>query len=174
MPDKQAVQEFDRELEDALGTDVSEQDAEEALNRPASPRALTVLRENQLLLVITFATAVVLGVIGSLAANSWWVLLIPLAFHALGTTVVVATSLRLSTQVEKPDPVTVARLEAEGVRDPEQKMNDAIQHLAGDDDKSRLRKFVTDDVGPIPEASDSPAEAAAKQQVAEGPVEGSH
>jgi hypothetical protein len=35
------------------------------------------------------------------------VLLIPLGFHALGTTVVVATAFRLSTQVEKPDPTTV-------------------------------------------------------------------
>ena len=72
------------------------------------------LRTNHLLLLISFATVVVIGVIASLALNTWVLLPVALAAHAAGSFAVTAFALRLTNSAEKPDPVTAARLEAEG------------------------------------------------------------
>jgi hypothetical protein len=50
-----------------------------------------------------------------------------LALHLAATFFVATFAIRLSSEVDKPDPVTVARLEAEGVRDPEKALNDSIR-----------------------------------------------
>jgi hypothetical protein len=47
--------------------------------------------------------------------------------HALVTVVVGVMVLRIAGETEKPAPSTVARLQAEGVDDPEAKLNRAIQ-----------------------------------------------
>jgi hypothetical protein len=47
-----------------------------------------------------------------------------LLVHLTGTALVATFAIRLSSEVDKPDPVTVARLEAEGVVDPEKRLND--------------------------------------------------
>lgn len=47
--------------------------------------------------------------------------------HALATIAIVALALRLTSQVERPSPTTVAKLEAEGVVDPEAKLNDTVR-----------------------------------------------
>lgn len=67
----------------------------------------------RLLVLMTFATVLVVAGVVALATGSWWVLIIPLGLHAIGTFVVVSGVFKRVEQGEKPDPVTEARLEEE-------------------------------------------------------------
>jgi Flp pilus assembly protein TadB len=90
-----------------------------------------VLESNRLLLMVSLALTVMLGVIAALALDSWVILPILMLFHGALTIVVVGTAMRMTTKAEKPDPVTEARLEAEGVSDPEGTLDDLVEHSAG-------------------------------------------
>lgn len=125
------------ELEAALGQRVSQDEARAALERPA-PTLAHWLREQQLLVAIAGGTALVVGAMLSLALGSWLFLALALAAHLLVTLLVGYVVLRVTTEVEKPGPLTVARLQAYGVDDPESKLNRAIQaHQGGDGDRVR-------------------------------------
>lgn len=143
------------ELEQALGEPVSEHEAREALERPA-PTLAHWLREQQLLIAITVGMALVLGAIISIALGSWIFTVLALVVHGVATVVVGYIVLRVTSEVEKPDPRTVARLQHEGVDDPEAKLNRAIQaHGSAEGDRVR-REFAVD-------ADDEQSEAAAQQ-----------
>ena len=61
---------------------------------------------------IAIGTGVVVAVVAALALNSWVVLGVALAVHAIGTTLVVGYSMKMASQDDdKPDPVTEARRE---------------------------------------------------------------
>jgi hypothetical protein len=122
-------QELKAELRDALGDEVDDATAERALGDPPRSRFATVISENQLLIGITLVGAIVFGAILSLALDSWVFLVLAVLVHALGTIAVTALAVWLATSGEKPDPRTVARLEEEGVTDPEQALNDAVQNV---------------------------------------------
>jgi membrane protein implicated in regulation of membrane protease activity len=66
-----------------------------------------------MLLLMTFATALVLGGILALATKSWWALLVPVVLHVVGTVVVVSGVFKRLSEGDKADPVTEARLEEE-------------------------------------------------------------
>ena len=68
----------------------------------------------RMLILFTFVTALVVGSIAALALETWWVIIIPLLFHAIGSVVVTAGVFKRVEQGDKPDPVTEARLEEEG------------------------------------------------------------
>jgi hypothetical protein len=68
----------------------------------------------RLLVIFTAATALVVGLVAALATNNWIFLPLALGAHAVGTVfVLVAIGKRLEDDVDKPDPVTEARLEEE-------------------------------------------------------------
>jgi hypothetical protein len=114
------------ELEAALGERVSDDEARAALERPA-PALSHWVKEQKLAVAITGSTAIVLGAILSLALDSWVVLVVALLVHALMTAVVGVMVLKIAGETEKPGPLTVARLQAAGVDDPEARLNRAIQ-----------------------------------------------
>jgi membrane protein implicated in regulation of membrane protease activity len=70
----------------------------------------------RMLVLMTLATALVLGGILALATGSWWALLIPVVLHVIGTTLVIAGVFKRIDQGDKPDPVTEARLDDQGAR----------------------------------------------------------
>lgn len=117
------------ELEDALGEHVDDATAERALAGSPRSRFATVISENELLIGITLAGAVVFGVVLSVFLDSWVFLVLAVVVHALGTLAVTALAVWLATSGDKPDPRTVARLEEEGVTDPEQALNDAVYNV---------------------------------------------
>ena len=67
----------------------------------------------RMLVIFTFATLLVVGVIVSLRTDNWLFLVLALAVHALGTFVVLKVLGKAFRQQEKPDPVVEAREEAE-------------------------------------------------------------
>jgi hypothetical protein len=134
-PDPWAVRRIDEELESDLGTDVSDEEARRALRGTPSSGVATLLRANWLLVLITFAGAIVVGAIASLAVGSWWLLAAALVVHGLATGAVVATVIRLAGEGDKPDPATVADLEDHGVSDPEARVNAALDRIRGEHGK---------------------------------------
>ena len=68
----------------------------------------------KMLVWITLGVALVLGGVLALATNEWWLLLVPLALHAIGTTLVLAGVFKAIGERDKPDPVTQARMDDEG------------------------------------------------------------
>jgi hypothetical protein len=113
---------------------------------------------NRLALGMTFLTAVVVGVIVSLATGSWWFLLLALAAHGLATLVVVAGVLQMTSQTEHLSPGAVARLEAEGVGDPDAVFTELVREYAREQSSE----------GRTP-AHEDPARAAAEQSSAVTP-----
>jgi hypothetical protein len=118
-----------RELKDSFDGEIDDATAERALDGPSRSRFATVFSENQLLIGITLATAVVFGVVLSVFLDSWVFLVVAVLVHGLGTLVTTALAVWMATSGDKPDPRTVARLEEQGVTDPEQALNDAVHNV---------------------------------------------
>lgn len=89
------------------------------------------------LLAVSFAALLTIGVIVSLATDNWWALVAALAVHAAGTLIVATTALRLTTETEHVSPELAARLEEEGVRDPDRAFTELAAGAAGPGDVVR-------------------------------------
>jgi hypothetical protein len=66
-----------------------------------------------LLVVFTFAVALVVGAVIALAVGSWWVLAGAVAVHAICTGLVLGLVGTRLSEADKPDPVTEARIAEE-------------------------------------------------------------
>jgi hypothetical protein len=146
MSDQEPREVLRSELEDALGEKVDDETADRALADPPRSRLAAVISENELLIGITLAGAIVFGVVLSVFLDSWIFLVVAVLVHAIGTLFVTGLAVWLATSGDKPDPRTVARLEEQGVTDPEQALNDAVYNVrAGDEGKGRLAESVKQD-----------------------------
>jgi membrane protein implicated in regulation of membrane protease activity len=76
------------------------------------------------MIIIFGALALTVGVIASLALESWWILVAVMAVHFLASAVVVGYTLRQADKTGgKPDPVTEARIEEEGTPGERERMH---------------------------------------------------
>jgi hypothetical protein len=89
------------------------------------------LAANRVLILVSLAALIVVGVIVSLATGSWWALVAAAAVHAIGTLLIAAFAIHMTTRVEHVDPTTAARLEAEGVTDPDRVLSELTEEFAG-------------------------------------------
>jgi hypothetical protein len=89
------------------------------------------LAANRVLIVVSLTALIVVGVIVSLATGSWWALVAACAVHATGTLLIAAFAIHMTTRVEHVDPTTAARLEAEGVTDPDRVLSGLTEEFAG-------------------------------------------
>jgi hypothetical protein len=97
-----------------------------------------MLRENRLLIGITGAVVLVLGAMLGLALDNPWFVVFALGVHLVATFFVATFAIKLTAEVDKPDPMTVARLQAEGHSDPEAELNEALK---ADGDNAATRKL---------------------------------
>jgi hypothetical protein len=149
---------LERELREAVGDDAAAQAMEHADEvvaahaRPGMPAAdepgaaadgaqrgavTSWIARRGPLLAVSFAAFIVIGVIVSLATGSWWALVAALAVHAAGTLIVATTALRLTTETEHVSSELAARLEAEGVQDPDRAFTELTAGAAGPGDVVR-------------------------------------
>jgi hypothetical protein len=120
-----------QELKEVVGDDVAERadlDVDRALERRPSPIG-PVLASSRLLLIVAGAAFVVIGVIASLALESWLFFAAAIAVHAAFTVVVVASALSTAREGEKPAATTEAQLEDEGVSDPSGALTDLVEQV---------------------------------------------
>lgn len=83
------------------------------------------------LFVVTLFAALTVGAVISMSTGSWWALVIAAGVHALGTMVVASGAIQLTTQIEHASPGTTARLEEEGVADPDRVLSDLVEEYTG-------------------------------------------
>jgi hypothetical protein len=77
------------------------------------------------------ATAAVVGAVVTLYTGSWWWLAAAVGIHLLASLAVFAGLVSLLSEPERPAPETVARLEDEGVPDPERVFNELVDEFGG-------------------------------------------
>jgi hypothetical protein len=92
---------------------------------------VATLSANRLIILISLLTVVVVGAVLALATGSWWWLIVPLVVHAIATFALATGILHATAQAEKPDPSTVAKMEDEGVADPEGRFNELVDEYGG-------------------------------------------
>lgn len=130
------------ELREAVGDEAVERsdvDVDRALRGHSSAAPSEASRSRLMFVVIGVAGVIVAGA-AALALESWVVLVVLLALHAIGTTIVVRTAFKATTNVEKPAPTTQAMLEDEGVTDPEGALDDLVAQTADRDDADRRNR----------------------------------
>jgi hypothetical protein len=125
---------------------------------------VTALAANVTVLLFTFLALIVVGVIVSLATGSWWALLIALGVDLVGTLVAAGSAIGLAREVEHVQPGTAARLEAEGVADPDRLFTELVADFAGATRTRRASEERTADAGR------EPAQATAEQRPAMTPT----
>ena len=131
------------ELREALGTDRVEVPAdtpvEERLPHAGRPDfgARGAVASTAPALVLVGGVLLVTGVIASLATGSLWALVGAAGVHAFITVLVIAWALNHVTLVEHMDPGTAARLEQEGVADPDRLLTNLVGELSGRDGEQR-------------------------------------
>jgi fatty acid desaturase len=95
-----------------------------------SPLVATLV-SNRPLIIVTLLAALVVGGIVSIATGWYVAVLLAVGLHALATLVVAAGAIQLTTQVEHVAPETAARLEQEGVADPDRVLSQLVEDFAG-------------------------------------------
>jgi len=159
------------ELREAVGSDHVEV-PEDALERSRDRHAdgsgfMGALARNRVLLLVSLLVLLTVGAIIALITGSWWALLVAAGVHALGTLVTAASAIQITTDVEHVDPTTAARLEAEGVGDPDRLLSDLVEDYAGADHARGTTEVVS--TGHNENAADplaEPAKATVEQRTA--------
>jgi hypothetical protein len=95
------------------------------------------------LFFVTLLAALTVGAVIALSTGSWWALVVAVAVHAVGTMVVAAGAIQLSTQIEHASPQTTARLEEEGVADPDRVLSDLVEEYTGQAESSPAAGVVS-------------------------------
>jgi hypothetical protein len=113
------------------------------------------------LFIVTLLAAVTLGAVIALSTGSWWALVVAVGVHAVGTMVVAAGAIQLTTQIEHASPQTTARLEEEGVADPDRVLSDLVEEYTGEAESSPAAGVIS--------AGDTGSQAPAAQRRAMTP-----
>ena len=132
--DEAANARLTEELQDVLGTDrvrVPEDRPHPSRgNRPPQRGLWAELVSRRLTVIMLFAAFLTVGAIVSLATGSWWLLLVALAVHALGTLIVTTAALRVTTTSERSSPTTAAMLQEEGIASPDEYFSQLVQEFS--------------------------------------------
>jgi hypothetical protein len=134
-PTPRAKQALMDELREAVGDEAVERsdvDVDRAVREHSRRASPAEANRSRLMFVVIGAAGVIVAAAVALALESWVVLVVLLALHAIGTTIVVRTAFKATTDVEKPAPTTQALLEDEGVSDPEGALNDLVAQTDAD------------------------------------------
>lgn len=122
------------ELRAAVGRDAVEVPRErphvEREQHGGRPEAAVALVDNRLAFAMVLLAALVIGAVVSLATGSWWFLLLALGLDVLGVLGMVAITLQMTTQTEHLSPALAARLEDEGVGDPDGLFSKLVEEYA--------------------------------------------
>jgi hypothetical protein len=165
------------ELQEAIGSDEvivpkDQPQRSRAAHGDHSP-FLATLASNRQILIVTFAAALVLGGIVALVTGQYWAVVVAAALHAIGTVVVAFGALHLTTETEHVSPTVAARLEEEGVADPDRVLSELVEDFAGARDARGVAEVVSSGHNERTAAAGADrARAAVEQQTAMTPTSG--
>jgi hypothetical protein len=131
------------------------------------------LSSNLPLVLVTFVAALVIGAIIALVTDQYWVVVLALAVHAIGTLVVAGGAIALTTQTEHMAPAVAARLEEEGVGNPDAVLTDLVEEYAGAQEARGVPEVISSGHNERSvTADDDAAGAAVEQRTAMTPTSG--
>jgi hypothetical protein len=164
------------ELRDAVGTDRvevpqgtphHERDAHSAAGSSFGAQLVT----NRILLAITFFAALVVGAIVSLAVGSWLFVVIACVIHAVSAFAVLTVLATAARQTEHVAPGVAARLEDEGVPDPDVALSELVAEYGGAQPGVGIPATVATGANrQTADPKDEPARAAAQQRTVQTPA----
>jgi hypothetical protein len=155
------------ELREAVGDEAVDAPA----NRPSATRQrhggrsglAVTFAANRLAASIGLLSTLVIAAVLLLTTRLWWLLALVVVVLLLAMIVVVFVTLQMTTETEHLSPTAAARLEAEGVADPDAAFSDLVEDVApGEPGKARGHGRET----PVDE---QPARAASEQRSAVTP-----
>jgi hypothetical protein len=164
------------ELREVLGTDqvrvpASRPHASRG-ERPHGHTLASYLSMNWLSMLFGLAIWVTVGGVIALTTGDWWFLPLAAGIHALGTTAVILTSVRLTTISEHPSPTLSAAMTGDGVRSPDERFSEMVEEfrLGPEGTVSQVLSAGYDE-RPTPTLED-PGRAGAEQAAAMTPTSG--
>jgi hypothetical protein len=174
--DDAANEQLTAELREVLGTDRVQVPKDQLHpsrgDRPPTTGLWTEIISRRLTVVMMLAAALTIGAIVSLATGSWWLLLVALGVHALGTVVVTATVLRMTTTSERVAPTTAAMLQEEGIDSPDEYFSLLVEEFSETEHGGAGDVVSAGDTARTSESSQEPGQAAAEQSAAMTPSSG--
>lgn len=165
---QQANELLTTELREAVGHDrvpvaADAPDHRRDRNATHSPLLAPFVEMRLALLVAVLVAALVLGVIGIAAGGAWVVVGVFVAL-LLGIGAVIGLVAKMTAEQEHVSPETAARLEDEGVANPDHAFNELVEEFSAPDDG--------DDDDRTTSAEQRPATATAEQRTAMTPTSG--
>jgi hypothetical protein len=162
------------ELREVVGADeveVPKDTPRRATERHGSRSTMVAtLVDNRPIVLVTLLAAVVVGGIVSLTTGWYVAVLLAVGLHALCTMLIVAGAVQLTTQVEHVAPETAARLEEEGVGDPDRVLGELVEDFTGTRKAGGVPEVIAaGDNERTVEAGADPARAAIEQRTAMTP-----
>jgi hypothetical protein len=159
------------ELREAVGADRVRVPAGSPQPRADGTRArspfVATLAANRPLIVVTLLAALVVGAAVSLATGNWWAVVAVVAAHAIGTLVVATAAIQMTTQTEHASPEVAARLEEEGVAEPDRVLSDLVEDYSPSTAPRGTADVVSSGRNELTvRPEDDPARAAAEQRSA--------
>jgi hypothetical protein len=160
-----------REVVGADEVEVPQSTPRRSTTRHATHSTLVAtLIDNRPIVLVTLLAAIVGGGIVSLTTGWYVAVLLAVGLHALCTMVVAAGAVQLTTQVEHVAPETAARLEAEGVADPDRVLTELVEDFAGAQNAGGVSEVISSGSNDrTVEAGDDPARAMLEQRTAMTP-----
>jgi hypothetical protein len=102
--------------------------------------------------------------------GQYWAVVVACALHAVGTLVVAAGAIALTTRTEHVSPAVAARLEEEGVGDPDALLSDLVEEFAGAQEAQGVPEVISSGHNArTTTAEEDPARAAVEQRTAMTP-----
>jgi hypothetical protein len=162
------------ELRQAVGRDEVEVPAgtprRTAERRGRHSPVVATLATHRQIAVVSLLAALVIGAIVAFATGAWWAVVVALGLHALGTMLTATAAVQLTTEVEHVAPETAARLEEEGVADPDRMLTDLVEDFAGAERARGAPEVVSSANNErTVHAGDDPARATVEQRTAMTP-----
>ncbi len=154
------------ELRQAVGRDAVEVPAARA-HAEREPHgghgALAVVwNEHRLPAAMGLLSVLVFGAILALTTGSWWFLALAVALDLLSLVAVAGFALRMTTHTEHASPSATARLQEEGVEDPDALLSDLVEEYAPDGRRGGGERATS--------PRDDPAQATSEQRSAVTPT----
>jgi hypothetical protein len=153
------------ELQQAIGAEHVSMPADTpdpaTAERSGDSAATATVASMRPLFIVTLLAALTVGAVIALTTGSWWALVVAVGVHALGTMVVASGAIQLTTQIEHASPQTTARLEEEGVADPDRVLSDLVEEYTGEAESSPAAGVIS--------AGDTGSQAPAAQRRAMTP-----
>ena len=155
---------------DAVAVPRDRPHAEEARHANRTPLGIA-WASNRTVLGMVVLVAVVVGGVATLTTGSWWLLALAFGVLALTTAFLVGWITRLTTETEHLDPAAAARLEYEGVADPDRLVTELVDAFANRDEDRPPGDAPSGDRDARATAVDEdPARASAEQRSAMTPT----